>query len=55
MELNGAIPDFVVWPQPGEAAAGKDSQIQKGVEVLLQDVAEWKARPQPKLKKASER
>ena len=55
MELNGAVPHFVVWPEPGDAATGKDRQIEKAVEVLTKDVAEWKARPQPKLKKASER
>jgi len=55
MELNGAVPDFVVWPKPGDVAKGKDSQIEKAVQVLLNDVKAWKARPQPKLKRASER
>ena len=55
MELHGAIPDFVVWPQPGDAAAGKDVQIEKGVQVLLEDVRAWKDRPQPKLKRATTR
>jgi tricorn protease len=55
MELHGAVPDVIVWPQPGEAAKGKDSQIEKGVELLLKDVEAWKNRPQPKLKKATER
>jgi tricorn protease len=52
MERHGAVPDFVVWPTPGE---GKDAQIEKAVEVLTADVKAWKDRPQPKLKKASER
>jgi tricorn protease len=40
---------------PGDAAKGKDAQIEKAVEVLTADVKAWKERPQPKLKKASER
>lgn len=55
LELNGAVPDFIVWPQPGELPAGKDTQIEKAVEVLSKDVETWKARPKPKLIKASER
>jgi len=55
MELNGAVPDFVLWPQPGEMPAGKDIQLDKAIEVLLEDVARWNARPQPPLRKASER
>lgn len=55
MELNGAQPDYIVWPKPGEAAKGIDAQIDKAVEVLKQDVAAWKKRPQPKLIKATER
>jgi hypothetical protein len=34
---------------------GKDVQISKAVEVLLQDVKDWKARPQPALRRATER
>ena len=48
MELNGAVPDVIVWPQPGEMPAGKDVQLEKAVEVLSEDVAAWKARPRPK-------
>lgn len=55
MELNGAVPDFVIWPQPGDEVAGKDAQLEKALAVLEEDVAAWKARPMPKLKKASER
>jgi tricorn protease len=53
MELNGAVPDHIVWPQPGEAAQGKDAQLAKAVEVLLADVKAWKERPQPALRKAT--
>ena len=52
MELNGAKPDFIVWPQPGDKT---DRQLDKAVEVLNADVEAWKKRPQPKLIKASER
>ena len=52
MELNGAKPDFIVWPKPGDTT---DRQLDKAVEVLKADVETWKKRPQPKLIKASER
>ena len=55
MELHGATPEYVVWPEPGQLPAGKDVQIEKGVEVLLADVKAWKERPQPRLIKATER
>jgi tricorn protease len=52
MELNGAVPHHIVWPEPGQT---KDIQLTKAVEVLLEDVQAWKTRPQTPLKKASER
>lgn len=55
MELNGAVPHYLVWPRPGDLPKGKDDQLAKGVEVLLADVKEWENRPQPKLRKATER
>ena len=55
MELNGAVPDHIIWPQPGEMPAGKDLQLNKAVEVLLRDVDAFLAKPRPKLKKSSER
>jgi tricorn protease len=55
MELNGAVPDHIVWPQPGDFARGVDAQLEKAVSVLLDDVKEKKERPQPRLRKASER
>ena len=55
MELNGAIPDHIVWPEPGDMPRGKDTQLEKAIEVLMEDVRKWKERPQPKLRKASER
>lgn len=38
MEMNGAVPDIVVWPDPNELVEGKDPQLSKAVEVLLEDV-----------------
>ena len=55
MELHGAVPDVIVWPEPCQQTRGEDAQLAKGVEVLLADVKAWKERPQLKLKKASER
>lgn len=55
LELNGAVPDIVIWPKPGDLPSGKDEQLAKAVEVLLADVKVWKARPELKLRKASER
>jgi tricorn protease len=55
MELNGAVPDHIVWPAPGDSAAGRDVQLSKAVDVLLTDVAAWRQRPQPALRRASQR
>ena len=38
MEMNGAVPDHIVWPEPGQLVAGEDPQLQKAVEVLIKDV-----------------
>ena len=48
MELNGAEPDFIVWPAPGELPSGIDKQLEKGVEVLLDEVKNVPALPKPK-------
>jgi tricorn protease len=55
MELHGAVPHHILWPLPGELPSGKDTQLEKGVEVLKGDVAQWLARPQTKYIKSSER
>lgn len=55
MELNGAIPDHILWPSPGELPAGKDVQLEKAVSVLLTDVQKWREQPRVPLIKASER
>jgi tricorn protease len=55
MELNGCVPDFVIWPEPGELPRDKDVQLEKAVQVLLQDVQRWQMQHPPKLRRASER
>ncbi|MCH7558405.1 MAG: PD40 domain-containing protein [Planctomycetes bacterium] len=55
MELSGAVPDYIIWDEPGEMPSGKDTQLDKAIEVLLEDVKAWKARPMPQLRKATER
>jgi len=48
MELNGAEPDFIVWPAPGELPSGVDKQLEKGIEVLLDEVKKVPELPKPK-------
>jgi len=55
MELNGAVPDHVLWPEPGQMPQGKDIQLEKAIQVLLEDVKKWNERERPALRKASER
>lgn len=55
MELNGAKPDHILWPKPGDLPRGIDAQLQKAIEVLKADVAAAKQSPQPQLRKASDR
>jgi len=45
MEMNGATPDHLVRPTPGQLAAGQDPQLAKAVDVLLDDVAQEERRP----------
>jgi tricorn protease len=39
MELNGAVPDHILWPLPGEIPAGIDKQLEKAVAVLQKELA----------------
>ena len=39
MELNGCLPHEVIWPAPKELPAGEDRQLDKAVEMLLQEIA----------------
>ena len=54
MELNGAVPDYVVWPRPGDMAQGKDEQLAKAIEVLKAEVEKWSRRPHPTLRWSSQ-
>lgn len=47
MELNGTQPDVLVWNEPGDAAAGRDRQLDAALEVLKQEVAREKQNQQP--------
>ncbi|NNE90801.1 MAG: PDZ domain-containing protein, partial [Verrucomicrobiales bacterium] len=38
MELNGAVPDVIVWPEPSDQATGRDRQIEKAVEIFMKDL-----------------
>jgi tricorn protease len=42
MEKQGVVPDVTVDPNPDELARGVDRQLEKAVEVLQQDVQNWK-------------
>jgi tricorn protease len=42
MEKEGVAPDVAVEPTPDQLAKGIDVQLDKAVEVVQQDVAEWK-------------
>ena len=55
MELHGAEPHFILWPEPTELPGGIDRQLDKAIEVLKEDVQSWKKRPAAELQKASER
>lgn len=45
MEMNGAVPDVIVWPDPNDLVKGQDPQLQTAVEVLLKDVEEAVEKP----------
>ena len=48
MELRGALPDFILWPTPGELPSGIDRQLEKAVSVLTEEVQKVPAKPKPK-------
>jgi tricorn protease len=55
MELNGAVPDVVLWPQPADTAAGKDRQLEAAVAEIKKSIAAAQANSTVKPKYASER
>lgn len=52
LELNGAVPDVVIWPKPGDTA---DRQLERAVQMLTEDVKAYEARALPVPRKASQR
>ena len=40
MELNGCVPDAIVWPKPTELPMGIDRQLDRAVELLLLEVGQ---------------
>ena len=48
MELNGAQPDVVIWPRPGEIPGGKDKQLERAVAILNRAVENHQTKPQAK-------
>lgn len=55
LELNGAVPDHLVWTKPGAPEPADDAQLKKAVEVLRAEVEAAKRKPAPTLRKATER
>ena len=55
MEKNGAVPHHLLWLSPGQLPQGRDTQLSKAIENLQSDVQAWRERPQPKLRKSTER
>lgn len=55
MELNGAVPNHIIWPVPGAIPNGMDKQLNKAIALLNKDVARANKIEKPTLIKASER
>lgn len=55
MELHPAQPHHLIWPQPGDLPAGKDTQLQKAIKVLKKAVRKYENKAELKLIKSSER
>jgi tricorn protease len=55
LEMNGAEPDVTLWPEPQDKAKGIDRQLEKGVEILQQEVTNSQTRIMPAPRKASQR
>ena len=53
MERNGCKPHEIVWPKPGELPKGIDRQLERAVEMLVEEVGDGE--PEKKLRYAAER
>lgn len=47
LELNGAEPHITIWNQPGERSRGKDIQLEKAVQILLEESKKALGLPKP--------
>lgn len=47
MEEDGAVPDVVLWPEPGDIPAGIDTQLDTAVELLAEEIKAAKDAPRP--------
>jgi tricorn protease len=47
MDKEGVVPDVLVEQNPDDLAKGVDAQLDRSVEVLLADLAEWKKKNHP--------
>jgi hypothetical protein len=45
MEERGAVPDFSIWPIPGDLPKGIDTQLNKAVDVILKEVKSLPPKP----------
>ncbi len=55
LELNGAVPDIIVWPKPTELPNGVDRQLNRAVKAMKTSIDKWKAQETPPLIKATDR
>lgn len=49
MDREGVKPDILVEPHPDQLGKGQDVQLEKAVETLTKDVAEWQKKRTPKV------
>lgn len=47
MDLQGAIPDVIIWPQPTEIPEGIDKHLEKAVELLQEEIKVYKKETTP--------
>ncbi len=46
MELYGAVPHFIVDVTPGDLSSGRDPQLDKAIEVVLEQLKDWEVLPE---------
>ena len=55
MELNGAVPHYTIWPEPGQIPDGIDLQLNKAITVLKRSVVKASQDTDPNTINASQR